>query len=102
MVAHHTVHAFAACVKRIDAEVVLHDQVNNQRRADADGKAREGNEAKYFMPPEVAESNGKIVFEHKLSFEKVLILTFDFFVLLRSQTFHRVCNRCFYRLETYR
>jgi hypothetical protein len=40
------------------------------------------------MPPEVAESNGKIVFEHKLSFEKVLILTFDFFVLLRSQTFH--------------
>jgi hypothetical protein len=65
MVAHHPVHPFASRVKGVDAEVVLHDQVNNQRRADADGEAREGNEAKYFMPPKVAERYGKIVPKHK-------------------------------------
>jgi len=78
-VRNHAVDAIRIFVECIKTKIILHYQVNNQRRADAGGEAENIDQRERFVAPEISESNAEIVFYHRFKCLMSDVMMSDFF-----------------------
>ncbi len=64
IITHYPEHPVRLCFKTVETIMVLHDQENHQRCADADGKSQNIDHGKDSVAAEVPQRDEQVVFEH--------------------------------------